>query len=289
MKKWFIGLGLMTLVLFTIHSQSMKTEILDNVLTLQLKPGSLLALGYMESDASYGTGIDKVLQGHFVGVLDKRTNETVMNNIYIVVPGRKASAGEIDATMANIMYFEKSTVEECIVEFFEATTTSSAKKRSRFIHFEDKNGTYWKMVKIEPVTDVSIDLDSEKERMETLLNEKNLDGIILDTSILSRPQIPKELEALFGKVKTYKGKIIQRSMTNKVGTKLDKKDYFLKTKDKKYFIKLSERFTQKDIKPYVGKKVSVRGVLIDGLWDTDDPTLQSRVGNYLDIHSISKK
>lgn len=89
--------------------------------------------------------------------------------------------------------------------------------------------------------------------------------------------------------KIYKGKIVKVNFVDKAGREYkDIFNYFLETKDKQYFIKTSEGEVSKDeIANHYNKEIKVRAIIIlFGLWDTSDPNVQSRVGDYLIFKEI---
>lgn len=100
--------------------------------------------------------------------------------------------------------------------------------------------------------------------------------------------------------KIFEGKIIKSLQINKVGRKLKIYDYFFvdgKTK-KQYFIKSSTNTTLIDeIEKHIiysdtlnneTKKLKIKGKKQTGLWDSDNPEHQSRVGDYIHIYEILK-
>ncbi len=87
----------------------------------------------------------------------------------------------------------------------------------------------------------------------------------------------------------YTGKIIKVNFVDKGGREhKDSFNFFLETEDKQYFIKIAEGdVSRKDIAKYFNKEIKLRAVLIlYGLWDTKDPKVESRVGEYLIIKEI---
>jgi hypothetical protein len=86
------------------------------------------------------------------------------------------------------------------------------------------------------------------------------------------------------------GTIRKENFVNKVGKKVEGYyDYFFEIQGVKYFIKLkdSEVLLTELIK-YIDKPVKLNYSIRQGLWDTDDPNVQSRVGIYLVIFSIEE-
>ena len=84
------------------------------------------------------------------------------------------------------------------------------------------------------------------------------------------------------------GKIIKRDFLSKKGVKVrDTYDLFFETTDTAYFIKMSEsKITQSQAVKYLNKPITIKGKFKDGLWDTSDPKVQSRMGTYLIIQKI---
>ena len=87
------------------------------------------------------------------------------------------------------------------------------------------------------------------------------------------------------KFKTMKGKIVKVDFVNKGGRKIPGVfDYFFETDGEKLFIKITEGEVSRDeIAKYLNKKVEIKGFKSGGLWDTDNPNVQSRVGDYVVI------
>jgi hypothetical protein len=82
--------------------------------------------------------------------------------------------------------------------------------------------------------------------------------------------------------------IYSETFTDKGGREHSEiKDYFLFMQEGEYFIKLSE-CTSPDLKidQLNGHLTRVRVKISDGLWDTNDPNVQSRVGSYAVFDSI---
>ncbi|MDD3687093.1 MAG: hypothetical protein PHE56_10055 [Bacteroidales bacterium] len=82
--------------------------------------------------------------------------------------------------------------------------------------------------------------------------------------------------------------IYSESFTDKGGQEHHEiKDYFIFTQDGEYFIKLSEcKTSDLKIEQINAHLVRVRVKISDGLWDTNDPNVQSRVGSYAVFDSI---
>ncbi len=88
--------------------------------------------------------------------------------------------------------------------------------------------------------------------------------------------------------KIMKGTIEREQFENKIGKKVKGiYDYKFTTKNKTYHINLHESsVTEAEMKQILGKKIKVALSVKDGLWDTDDPNVQSRVGEYVAIHEV---
>lgn len=84
------------------------------------------------------------------------------------------------------------------------------------------------------------------------------------------------------------GKIIKQNFVNKIGVENpDIYDLYLELNDTLYFIKSTEKsVTTKILENYIDKKTSCKIEKEYGLWDTDNPNVQSRVGNYVIIYEI---
>lgn len=83
----------------------------------------------------------------------------------------------------------------------------------------------------------------------------------------------------------FKGTIIKRQPVNKVGRPMKgMTSYFLVTEEKQFFIK--ELPSGIAIEKYVDQVVTVKGQQAFGLWDTNDPNVQSRVGDYIIIEAF---
>jgi len=82
-----------------------------------------------------------------------------------------------------------------------------------------------------------------------------------------------------------KGKIVKVNFVNKGGRKIPGAfDYFFEIDGKKLFIKITEgEVTRDEIAKHLDKEVEIKGYKSGGLWDTDDPNVQSRVGDYMVI------
>ena len=92
------------------------------------------------------------------------------------------------------------------------------------------------------------------------------------------PPIPEEVQA----------KLIQKKSFNKAGKELPGAgDYYLVIGSDELFVKLSDSgVTQDELTPMLDQKITYTIIRKDGLWDTDDPNVQSRVGPYVSIMTM---
>ena len=92
------------------------------------------------------------------------------------------------------------------------------------------------------------------------------------------------------KVSVYEGKVVGEPFISKVGQEDPRIiDLYFVTGGKKYFIKfLDSSVSRNEVLPYVNKGLKVQGKVNYGLWDTNNPNEQSRVGEYLVIETIRK-
>lgn len=84
------------------------------------------------------------------------------------------------------------------------------------------------------------------------------------------------------------GVFIERSFVNKAGREYPSvRELYFRTGGEEYFVRLDRSRVKTDLlRALAGKPVRVRAVKAFGLWDTDDPNAQSRVGEYLIIEEI---
>jgi hypothetical protein len=90
--------------------------------------------------------------------------------------------------------------------------------------------------------------------------------------------------------KIYEGKIVKVQFRDK-GGRIREGMYslYFETDSVRLFIKFQEgKVRRKEIEKYTDRKIIVKGYKTFGLWDTDDPNVQSRVGDYIVIHEILK-
>ncbi len=90
--------------------------------------------------------------------------------------------------------------------------------------------------------------------------------------------------------KIYKGKFEKKQSFKKNGQPIEGgADYFFSTKGESYFVKFTDPqngISPDEVESLNGEKVKVKGFLTEGLWDTDDPNVQSRIGTYFVITDI---
>ena len=87
---------------------------------------------------------------------------------------------------------------------------------------------------------------------------------------------------------TLKGRFIKEQFVNKAGRKINGVfDYFFEIQGEKYFIKFAGGSVKvSDIESVLGNEIRADVIFKEGLWDTDDPNVQSRVGKYITITKI---
>lgn len=90
--------------------------------------------------------------------------------------------------------------------------------------------------------------------------------------------------------KNQEAKIVVEPFVNKAGrTYPDLAEYYLEFNGERYFIKFSEsKITSATLKPLVGQSIYFDGELREGMWDSDDPNVQSRIGHYLAVKRVRK-
>lgn len=92
-------------------------------------------------------------------------------------------------------------------------------------------------------------------------------------------------------VSIYDGTVVTEAFVNKVGRENPKIiDLYFETGGKRYFIKfLDSNVTRNEVARYVNKSLKVQGKVNYGLWDTNNPNDQSRVGEYIVIERIGDR
>lgn len=88
----------------------------------------------------------------------------------------------------------------------------------------------------------------------------------------------------------YSGKIVTKNFINKIGKEdSEHPELYFSMDSSNYFIKFSEGNVLRDeVEKYINQAASIQGEIKNGLWDTNDPNMQSRVGDYIVIYSITK-
>lgn len=83
-------------------------------------------------------------------------------------------------------------------------------------------------------------------------------------------------------------KLIRKKAFNKAGREMPYPgDFFLVINGKELFVKLMDsKVSSEDLEPLLDQKSKFRIVRSEGLWDTDDPNVQSRIGPYVAIIEI---
>jgi len=89
--------------------------------------------------------------------------------------------------------------------------------------------------------------------------------------------------------KIYTGQFTKITAKNKSGRSMQVDDIFFKTATGSYFVK---QFSSVELKTKIidmlDKVLTVRIEFSEGLWDTNDPNVQSRVGKYILVHELMK-
>ena len=84
------------------------------------------------------------------------------------------------------------------------------------------------------------------------------------------------------------GKLVYKPFINKGGREIPGVgDYFLDAGKESWFIRLDNSKVKEDeLKPLLDQKVKLEVSQREGLWDTDDPNVQSRIGKYIVVLRI---
>ncbi len=92
-------------------------------------------------------------------------------------------------------------------------------------------------------------------------------------------------------IKTYQGKLVDVPFVNKAGRKIEgASNMFFETEEDRYFIKSYEdKISYSDLRKHIGKPIRIKARKTFGLWDTDDPGVQSRIGEFFKIIEILEK
>lgn len=88
--------------------------------------------------------------------------------------------------------------------------------------------------------------------------------------------------------KTVVAKVVKETYENKAGRVINGvEDYFLEYAGERWFIKFScGQITPAMIAPYDNKTATFKLDEKEGLWDTDEPDVQSRIGKYVCVFEI---
>lgn len=99
-----------------------------------------------------------------------------------------------------------------------------------------------------------------------------------------------EIESLPALTKTVQAKVIYEPFINKAGKLIEGAgDYFLVYENQNWFIKFSAgSVLRSDVEKFEGKTATCTVMELDGLWDTNDPNVQSRVGKYVALYEIKE-
>jgi hypothetical protein len=99
-----------------------------------------------------------------------------------------------------------------------------------------------------------------------------------------------------GALQQFEGRIIKLLQATKNGRKLKIYDYFFEIGKERYYIKsakntldieqLESHITKIESGHQVSGQLKIQGEINYGLWDTNDPQQQSRVGKYICIYKI---
>lgn len=89
-------------------------------------------------------------------------------------------------------------------------------------------------------------------------------------------------------IKVVKAKLILKKAYNKIGKEMPYEgDFYLVYDGQERFVKMMESdVTKADLDPLLNKTCKFEIIEEDGLWDTDNPEVQSRVGPYVRILKI---
>lgn len=91
-------------------------------------------------------------------------------------------------------------------------------------------------------------------------------------------------------IKTVEARVMYEPFVNKAGVLVEGVgDYFLVYNDLHWFIKFTDgTVLREDIAKLKDQTAKFVVMEKEGLWDTDDPNVQSRVGKYVGIYEIIK-
>lgn len=113
---------------------------------------------------------------------------------------------------------------------------------------------------------------------------------LLIISCNSNTGVTKDVKVKEDNLEIFEGKIIKVQFVDKGGrVHEDIFSYYFETNNEKLFIKIQDGKVKRDeIAKYYNTKIKIEGYKTFGLWDTDDPNVQSRVGDYIVFYKILK-
>lgn len=84
------------------------------------------------------------------------------------------------------------------------------------------------------------------------------------------------------------GKVLEVPFVNKGGRLIEgAESLFLEVGKQGYFIKIQAgKITRPVLKKLLGQRIKIEGEIAYGSWDSDDPAIQSRIGEYVIIFKI---
>ncbi|BDS09454.1 hypothetical protein [Aureispira anguillae] len=85
-----------------------------------------------------------------------------------------------------------------------------------------------------------------------------------------------------------KGRLIEVPFVNKGGRRIDgAASLFFQVATQNYFVKVTtDSLSRANLNPYLNQLITVKAYRAVGAWDSDDPMVQSRVGDYIVIVKI---
>jgi hypothetical protein len=84
------------------------------------------------------------------------------------------------------------------------------------------------------------------------------------------------------------GKVLEVPFVNKGGRLIEgAESLFLQVEKQNYFIKIQAgKVARQDLKALLGQTIKIEGETAEGAWDSDDSTVQSRIGANVVISKI---
>ncbi len=112
----------------------------------------------------------------------------------------------------------------------------------------------------------------------------------IETEVEDVSEVEHKIEPLPSFTKTVQAKVIYEPFINKAGKLIeDAGDYFLVYENQNWFIKFSAgTVLRSDVEKFEGKTATCTVMEMEGLWDTDDPNVQSRVVKYVALYGIKE-